>query len=125
MANAIDYIKWRGDLTFRQSPVNEVDLFLFSQLSTLDYHRFLQPEEEMTLAEAAKHERSFVIGGESVYRLLFPYLTRIYVTKIGCAPESDAFFPDLDADPAWKITDAGEEKEQDGIPYRFMTYERV
>ena len=55
MANAIDYIKWRGDLTFRQSPVNEVDLFLFSQLSTLDYHKFLQPEEEMTLAEAAKH----------------------------------------------------------------------
>lgn len=55
MTNSIDYIKWRGDLTFRQSPVNEVDLFLFSQLSTLDYYKFLGPEGEMTIAEAAEN----------------------------------------------------------------------
>jgi len=53
MANAIDYIRWRGDLTFEQSQMNEIDMFLFSQLSTLDYYEFLGPDEEMTLAEAA------------------------------------------------------------------------
>ena len=33
---------------------------------------------------------------------MFPHLTRVYVTKIDSAPHSDVFFPDLDADPAWR-----------------------
>jgi dihydrofolate reductase len=51
------------------------------------------------LAEASKHERVFVIGGASVYLEMFPHLDRFFVTKIDCAPHSDAFFPDLDNDP--------------------------
>ena len=80
---------------------------------------------EEALSEAAKHARVFVIGGESVYKLLFPHLGRVYVTKIDCIPHSDAFFPNLDADPAWIVTDPGEDQEQDGLHYRFMVYERV
>jgi len=37
MTNAMDYLSWRGDLSFEQVPCNEVDCFLFSQLSTPDY----------------------------------------------------------------------------------------
>ena len=73
---------------------------------------------------AALFERAFVIGGESVYRQMLPYVQRVYVTKIDCALVSTAFFPNLDEDPAWEITDAGEPLEQDGIIYRFMVYER-
>ncbi len=75
--------------------------------------------------EAAKDcDRCFVIGGASVYRQLLPRIGRVYVTKLEICPESDSFFPDLDADPAWICTEEGERREEDGIGYRFCTYER-
>ena len=33
MSNIIDYIKWRGDLTFSQDPFNEIDNLILSQFS--------------------------------------------------------------------------------------------
>ena len=33
MSNIIDYIKWRGDLSFSKSSFNEVDGLIFSMLS--------------------------------------------------------------------------------------------
>lgn len=75
--------------------------------------------------EAKKHPRCLVIGGESVYRQLFDAVDRVYVTKIDACPESDAFFPDLDALPDWRVAEAGETMEHEGIAFRFMTYERV
>lgn len=77
------------------------------------------------LAEAKKHARVFVIGGESVYRAMMPHIDRVYVTKINDAPHSDAFFPDLGADPAWRCTDPGEPRTGDGPEYRFQVYERI
>lgn len=67
----------------------------------------------------------FVIGGASVYEEMFPYLTRVYVTKIQAAPESDAFFPDLDARTDWRCTQAEPWQEQDGVAYQFCVYEKV
>ena len=67
----------------------------------------------------------FVIGGESVYRAMLPYVDRVFVTKIDACPPSDAYFPNLDADADWTVTQRGGEKEQDGLRYEFMTYERV
>ncbi len=66
----------------------------------------------------------FVIGGESVYRAFFPYCQRAYVTRLDAAPPSDAFFPDLEADPAWCLADPGEEREHEGLKYRFQVWER-
>ena len=37
MANILDYIAWRGDLSFRFSPLNPVDNIIFSQLSYLPF----------------------------------------------------------------------------------------
>lgn len=36
MANLLDYIAWRGDLTFWQDPFNEVDSLIFAVLSYVD-----------------------------------------------------------------------------------------
>ncbi len=33
----IDYLKWRGDLTFEQDPFNQVDSLILSQLAYVDY----------------------------------------------------------------------------------------
>ena len=37
MPNMLDYLKWRGDLTFDASPFNEVDNIILSMLSFVDY----------------------------------------------------------------------------------------
>lgn len=80
---------------------------------------------EEALREAAKTERCLCIGGESIYRQMFPYIDKVHVTKIEACPDSDAYFPDLDTDEAWRVADSGEEKEENGLRYRFMVYERI
>ena len=81
------------------------------------------PEE--AAAAGSAHERCFVIGGASVYHAMLPGIDRVFVTKLEAAPVSDSFFPDLDADPAWHCTETGPRCEEDGIGYRFCTYERL
>lgn len=79
---------------------------------------------EEALAAAAEYPRCLVIGGASVYKQFYPHLSRVYLTKIELTPHSDSFFPDLDADPAWACTEAGEWLQEDGLRYCFCTYER-
>ena len=43
MANVFDYLRWRGDLSFEQSPQNEIDLLIFSLLSYIDYSDSVAP----------------------------------------------------------------------------------
>lgn len=77
------------------------------------------------LAACGRYDRVFVIGGESVYKALIPHVCRVYVTKLDCVPHSDAFFPDLDADPDWEVEREGpEQTDASGVRYRFMTYVR-
>lgn len=37
MANLMDYLDWRGDLTFSQAPFNEIDNLIFSELAYADF----------------------------------------------------------------------------------------
>lgn len=76
-----------------------------------------------SLLEAAP-EDSFVIGGESVYRSLLPYCETAYITKIMSTYEADAFFPDLDADSAWQVTEREEPLEENGLQFQYLTYRR-
>ena len=80
---------------------------------------------EEALALVRDEAQAFVIGGESVYCAMLPYVERVFVTKIGACPPSDAFFPDLDADAGWTVTERSGEREQDGLKYEFLTYERI
>jgi dihydrofolate reductase len=45
-----------------------------------------------------------------------------YVTKVHCTPESDTFFPDLDADPQWTLTQVLQSGEEEGIRYDICLY---
>ena len=80
---------------------------------------------EEALEAAARQGRCLVIGGASVYEQFFPYLDRIFITKIDLRPESDRHFPDLDVSPDWVCTEQGLWLEEDGVRYCFCTYERV
>ena len=76
------------------------------------------------IALGRQSERCLVLGGASVFRQFFPYLDRIYVTKIDLAPHSDSFFPDLDADAGWLCAEQGPWQEENGVRYSFCTYLR-
>jgi len=39
--NCFDYLKWRGDLTFEVSPLNSIDVLIFSQLGYLNFDGLL------------------------------------------------------------------------------------
>jgi dihydrofolate reductase len=67
-------------------------------------------------------DRVFVIGGESVFKMLVPYCRYAYVTKIKSAPQSDVFFPNLDALENWTLEDAGEWNSYNGVEYAFQRY---
>ena len=74
---------------------------------------------------AAAPADCFVIGGASVYTALLDGCDTAYITKIDRAwAGADAFFPNLDADPAWFIAEEGEPMEHEGTPFRYVTYRR-
>ena len=66
----------------------------------------------------------YVIGGESVYRMLLPECDTVLVTKLDRAFQADTFFPDLDTMDEWEMTDEGEEQTCFDLEYRFTKYER-
>ena len=70
-------------------------------------------------------EDSFVIGGESVYRALLNHCHTAYVTKIHAEFPADRYFPDLDADESWTVSETSELMEQDGLKFQYVTYVRV
>lgn len=80
------------------------------------------PEEAMELAKTA--ERAMVIGGGSIYRQMLPMCDTAYITKVHCTPESDTFFPNLDTDPDWILTEILQSGEEDGISYEMCLYRR-
>ena len=78
------------------------------------------PEE--VLAQTKNAPRAFVIGGGSVYRQMLSYCDRAYVTKVHTTPESDTFFPNLDEDPAWVLSQTLQSGEENGIAYEMLLY---
>ena len=80
---------------------------------------------EEAVALAAKYRRTLVIGGASIYRQFLPYVDTVHITKIDRAPRSDSFFENLDASPDWRVRETGDWQEEDGVRFRFMSYERV
>ena len=53
MANMVDYLAWRGDVSFGASPWNEIDGLLIATLSYLDFHGGKDPKG-WTLEEMAR-----------------------------------------------------------------------
>ena len=57
MANLMDYLDWRGDLTLEISPFNEVDALILAELSFVDFDGIVPPPElgrGLPLIEAAE-----------------------------------------------------------------------
>ena len=88
---------------------------------------FVAHDVEELLEELKKYEEEdiYVIGGESVYRLLLPYCKVAHVTKIDHAYEADTYFPNLDEMDDWEVTGVSDEQTYFNLEYEFVRYERV
>ncbi len=84
---------------------------------------------ELAHSAAEAYEMSgadaMVLGGQSVFRDMMPYIDRVFVTKINCRPCSDSFFENLDESSDWRITDQSEALREGDIEYSFICYERT
>ena len=79
-------------------------------------------EEEL---QKYNSEDIYVIGGESVYRLLLDACDTAHITKIDYAYEADAFFPNLDENPDWEIVADSEEQTYFDLEFYFLKYQKV
>ena len=102
---------------------NRYNIVLSRQAQEIPGAEIVRTPEE-ALAAADRHSPCYVIGGASVYRAMWPYIDRVWATHIRSAPASDSFFPDLSRDPAWRVAEEGPWQEENGIEYRFCTYEK-
>lgn len=70
-------------------------------------------------------EDAFVIGGQQVYEQLLPHCERVHVTKVLADVPADAFFPNLDEDPAWRIASVSDVLTESGISFQYVEYCRA
>ena len=70
-------------------------------------------------------EDIYVIGGETIYKQLLDDCDVAHITKIDYAFEADAYFPNLDEMPEWKITQDSEEQTYFDLEYYFYKYEKI
>ena len=70
-------------------------------------------------------EENFVIGGATIYKLLMPYVNKLYITKINHDFEGDVYFPEI-KETEWKEISKEKALKNDENPYdyEYITYVR-
>ena len=70
-------------------------------------------------------EEHFVIGGATMYKLLMPKCSKMYITEINQDFEGDVSFPEVDL-KQWKVTEReqGLKDEKNPYDYEYVTYEK-
>jgi dihydrofolate reductase len=74
-------------------------------------------EEAIALARATDQD-PIVVGGAEIFRLAFPYATRILYTAIDFDAEGDTFYPHFDM-TGWRVT-----SQRRGDRVTYLTYDR-
>lgn len=64
----------------------------------------------------------WVIGGESVYKLLVPYCEKAYVTFNYSDIKADKFFPNLNRNENWYVSAIQPTQIEGRTPFRFVEY---
>lgn len=74
------------------------------------------------LAACSHEAQIFVIGGEEIFKAVFPFATYLYLTEIHQIFSGDAFFPDYDK-AAWQEI-SRVSRQEDGVIFDFVVYKR-
>ena len=68
----------------------------------------------------------FVIGGATMYRLLMPMCSKMYITEIDKEFDGDVSFPEINLNE-WKVIEReqGPEDGENSFDYEYVTYEKI
>ena len=78
------------------------------------------------LARISGDDEVFVIGGQEIYRLALPHVSRMYVTAVHANLEGDTYFPDAQWDGWAMIEDVRfSADEKNDYDYSFRVYDRI
>lgn len=71
MPNIMDYLKWRGDITFKQVPINEVDKIILARFSNMPFSEIGLQEKDtignIALKMANLEDKSFIWNGDKEF----------------------------------------------------------
>ncbi len=81
-------------------------------------------EELFAALNGDKDKEVYVLGGESIYRLLLAHCDTAYVTMVEKAYAATRYFENLDESGEWKLTEESDEQTYFDITYYFRKYER-
>ena len=80
MSNIIDYIKWRGDLSFNQSEFNEIDNLILARFSYFCLDGAIKENEKMTIKQAYENTEEIGIPEQKILQIedkdLFPAMAK-------------------------------------------------
>ena len=108
-------LKMRTNIVLTHNPDYKVD-------NAIVVHSMEELHEEL---KKYNSEDIYVIRGEKIYRQLLDECDVAHITKINFSYDADAYFPNLDERPEWKITADSEEQTYFDLEFYFYKYERV
>ncbi len=79
-------------------------------------------EEARDVLRPFDKDKVFVIGGASIYTLFLPFCQYAYITKMAVKMEADRYIPNLDELPEWSVEEESEEREYEGVRFKFLRY---
>lgn len=105
---------------------NRTNIVLYPDGEDRDDCLIVHSLEEL-FAEIKKYDEDkvFVIGGAMMYKTLLPYCSEVLVTKVDAVGGADAYFENLDENPAFKLVYTSESVETNGYTVYFTTYKNL
>ena len=121
-------LKNRTNIVLTHNPAYQVkDAIVVHSMEEL--HRELEKYDTNDVYVQALYGAGIVEGyfanGTSTYEQLLDECDVAHITKIDYAYDADAYFPNLDEKPEWKITADSEEQTYFDLEFYFYKYERV
>nr|AIA13894.1 Dihydrofolate reductase [uncultured bacterium] len=82
-------------------------------------------QEGLTIAKNNSELEAFIIGGAEIYKLGFPFATRLYLTEIHAEIIGDTFFPEFNMKEWKEISRQHHSKdERHAYSFDFVVYEK-
>ena len=92
--------------------INDENVLVLDDISKLD--NYINSKDE-----------NFVIGGATIYKLLMPYVSKLYITHIDENFDGDVYFPEIDSNIWKKICEEdGVTNAENPYSYKYVTYIR-
>lgn len=104
---------------------NRTNIVLSTGMQQGEGYMVVRSLEELLSVVDTIDDDVFIIGGESIYKLLLPYADTAYVTKVDKEADADSFMPNLDEDGRWVVDSVSDSITENDVSFRFCTYKRI